>query len=615
MNKTRPFDRLGLWQAWFLRDPAGFIADLPQPWRAMGLAELAAAAWATSALHAALRPAWRLAVVEQARVLVVAFDAEGQFLASAEASPGRPGLLRMRRASARIETHPYDGGEAPPVRLARWNGWTAYRAARRSGSPMTEALQAAWPPAGPRYMAGGARPFAPPTPKAYRAWIARNESAPTRIEWPAGPTFAIVVPSDDKDAAASVRSQIWPHWRLQSLDSPPVAGEVVLALRSGDRLAPGALARLGDAFQDPEVAVVYADEDRLDKRGRRFGPVFKTAFDAERLNTQDYIGGAVAARVGAVGGSVLHVPLVLWHRRTARDWPAAHAAAAPAAPPKVLAVIPTRDRPDLLRGCMAGLLDRTDHPGLEVCIVDNGSVNPETLWLLADLSERPGVQVLRVDGPFDYPALNNIAVKGAKARVLAFLNDDTLVIEPGWLTAMAALAVRPDVGAVGAKLFYPDGRIQHAGVSLGLGPLGVAGHGFRGAPGDLGGPQRMLKVTRQVSAVTGACLVVERKKFNAVKGFDSTFQAAFNDVDLCLRLAGHGWKSVWTPEARLVHLESASRGRDASPERTTRLQGEADRMHERWGELLGRDPYYHPALSLMDERFAMGEGLRRSAAR
>ena len=278
-------------------------------------------------------------------------------------------------------------------------------------------------------------------------------------------------------------------------------------------------------------------------------------------------------------------------------------------------VVPTRDRADLLRGCAAGVLDRTDYRGLELCIVDNGSTSPETMRLLETLSRRPGVRVLRVDGPFDFPALNNAAAADSDADVLVFLNDDTLVIEPDWLAPMVALAVRPDVGAVGAKLFYPDGRIQHAGVTLGLGALGVAGHGLRGAPGDLDGPQGLLKVERQVSAVTGACLAVGRDKFAAVGGFDPAFQVAFNDVDLCLRLGARGWKTVWTPHARMVHLESASRGRDVSPERAARLEREAARMRERWGAALLADPYYHPALSLKGERFALGETLRSAQAR
>jgi GT2 family glycosyltransferase len=178
------------------------------------------------------------------------------------------------------------------------------------------------------------------------------------------------------------------------------------------------------------------------------------------------------------------------------------------------------------------------------------------------------------------------------------------VIDPGWLTEMAALAVRPDVGAVGAKLYFPDGRIQHAGVVLGLGPLKVAGHAFRGGPGDLGGPQDMLKVVREVSAVTAACLVVERAKFEAVGGFDGSFQVAFNDVDLCLRLNDRGWKTLWTPHARLVHLESASRGKEAAERKAARMAVETARMHERWGERLLSDPYFHPAL--VAERYALG---------
>ncbi len=273
---------------------------------------------------------------------------------------------------------------------------------------------------------------------------------------------------------------------------------------------------------------------------------------------------------------------------------------------EVLAIVPTRDRPGLLRACAAGLLEHTDYPALRLRIVDNGSTEPEALALLERLSTDPRVDVLRIEGPFNFSALNNAAVKGATAQLLAFINDDVLVVEPGWLKRMAALAVQPDAGAVGAKLFYPDGRLQHGGIVLGLGPHRVAGHELRGAPGNSPGPQGRLMVARQVSAVTAACMVVEREKFEAVGGFDETaFPVAFNDVDLCLKLGDRGWRNLWTPHARLMHLESASRGSDASGPAARRLAEEAERMRARWGERLDADPFYNPNLSLEDESFAL----------
>ena len=282
--------------------------------------------------------------------------------------------------------------------------------------------------------------------------------------------------------------------------------------------------------------------------------------------------------------------------------------------PAVTAVIPTRDHPDLLEACVAGLLEQTDYPSLQLCIVDNGSRGERALRLLQRLSRTPRVRVLRIDAPFNFSALNNAAVAQAETPLVAFVNDDILVVEPGWLTSMAALAIAADVGAVGAKLFYPDGRIQHAGIVLGLGPHAVAGHEFRGAPGDAPGPQHRLTVTREVSAVTAACMVVAREKFQAVGGFDERdLPVAFNDVDLCLKLAARGWRTLWTPQARLMHLESASRGSDRGAEAAERLAREARVMRERWGALLARDPYYNPNLTLADESFALAERSRAGA--
>lgn len=552
----------------FFGDPAGFMDGLVEPFRSLGLLELTAATWIAARLHA--RPHWRSATGSG---LAAAFDAAGDVLGAAEA----PGVLRLATDPARIETY---GGA---VTLQAWDPWSVYRAARRSGASRAAALKAAWPATGARYLVGGGAPYGPPEDTAYRAWLERTATA-------------VAAPAADFVAGAG--------------------------------LVEGAEAHLALAFADPAVQLVYADEDRAGVDGGPSAPVFKTAFDAVRLETQDYIGAAFAVRAGVAAdgktarkiastlpeGSVRHIPLALWRRSDPPSWPVA--ARPPAGPaPSVRVIVPTRDRPGLLAACAAGVLDRTEGEP-ELCVVDNGSVEPRTLALLAALSQRPRATVMRIDGPFDFPALNNAAAAGAQAEVLVFLNDDTWVIEPDWLAQMAVLAMRPDVGAVGAKLYYPDGRLQHAGVALGLGAHGVAGHPFRGAPGTMDGPQAMLRTVREVSAVTAACLAVERKKFEAVGGFDPALKVAFNDVDLCLRLAARGWKTVWTPHARVVHLESATRGSpEATVEKAARLKEEAALMHARWGARLGADPYYHPALSLAGERWALGDGLRSAEAR
>ena len=427
-----------------------------------------------------------------------------------------------------------------------------------------------------------------------------------------------------------------------------------------------------------DVAAVYSDEDSIDAIGRRSAPRFKPALDRERLLAQNYVNHLFAVRLdllrrlgglrpGLDGvqdhdlvlrtadsgeGAILHLPHVLYHWRIfpggaslsqnakatlddarlrmirarlveagqpaeARLGPRGHLLLRPrlqGPAPKVLAVVPTRDRPGLLEACVAGLLDQTDYPDLEICVVDNGSRSDRALRLLARLGRTPRVRVLRIDAPFNFAALNNAAVAGTAAELLAFVNDDVMVVEPDWLAAMVPLAVGPDVGAVGAKLFYPDGRIQHAGIVLGLGPQGVAGHEFRGAPGDAPGPQNRLLLTREVSAVTAACMVVGRRKFDEVGGFDAqAFPVAFNDVDLCLRLAQRGYRSVWTPHARLMHLESATRGTDKAEASDGRFAAEARRMRERWGAALLDDPCYNANLTLRDESFTLADRSRAPA--
>lgn len=451
-------------------------------------------------------------------------------------------------------------------------------------------------------------------------------------------------------------------------------GEIALFLDHDDLLAPHALALVASAFaHDPQLAAVYSDEDTLDEAGRRSAPLFKPDFDGERLLAQNYVNHAFAVRTDllrrlgglregfdaaqdhdlvlrvaeAAPGCIGHIPAVLYHWRVypgagtlsqreqgaaaarvraVQDALARRGEAATVrtgeggyavverivSRPSVLAIIPTRDRPGLLQACAAGLLEQTRGVDLKLRIVDNGSETAEARSALARLAERANVEVLRIEAPFNYSALNNAAARGADADLLLLLNDDILVIEPDWLARMAALALRPDVGAVGAKLHYPDGRLQHAGLVLGLGPQGIAGHELRGQPADTPGPQRRLLVTREVSAVTAACMVLERRKFVAVGGFDETLAVAFNDVDLCLRLREKGWRNLWTPHARLIHVESATRGSDADPARTARFQAEAARMKARWGEALTSDPYYNPNLTLEDESLALAQVGRRS---
>jgi GT2 family glycosyltransferase len=256
----------------------------------------------------------------------------------------------------------------------------------------------------------------------------------------------------------------------------------------------------------------------------------------------------------------------------------------------------TRDNADFLRRTISGILEKTRFARLDLVIVDSGSTDTRALNLLQSAANDPRVTLLRAPWPFNFSALNNLGAEKARGDVLVFLNNDMEIIEPEWLRELAERAIDPHVGAVGCKLLYPDGRIQHAGVVLGIGEgTGHFDAGLRdGEPGWLG---RNL-VLHEASAVTGACLAVERAKFAAAGGFDTHLPVEYNDIDLCLRLEELGFAALWTPFARLIHFESASRGR-ATFRRLDKHAAERAYFRQRWGDRLRDDPFFHPGLSLV----------------
>lgn len=272
--------------------------------------------------------------------------------------------------------------------------------------------------------------------------------------------------------------------------------------------------------------------------------------------------------------------------------------------PLVSIIIPTRDRLHLTQAAVDSILTKTDYPNLEIIIVDNASVEPETLtWFAQIQSADSRVRVLRDDRPFNYSALNNAAVAQARGDVIALLNNDVTVINRDWLSEMVSLAIRPSTGCVGAKLYYPDGRIQHAGVVIGMG--GVAGHAHLCFPGDHGGYFARLQLRQAYSAVTAACLVVRRDIYLAVGGLNETDLAvAFNDVDLCLKVQAAGHTNIWTPWAELTHYESASRGYEDTPEKISRFQTECAYMETTWQTRDFADPCYNPNLTLDRQDFS-----------
>lgn len=429
----------------------------------------------------------------------------------------------------------------------------------------------------------------------------------------------------------------------------------IVLLRHDAALGQDALALMAAALnQHPDLRLLYGDEDGMLQQEPPQDAVFKPRCDPDLLLAQDYFGPLVAIhrealeRAGAIrdgfGEAVVYelllrltallsreqvgrVPFVLTHRQS----PAASGAGGeeqrravldhlaqrglavervevePAGdlriryplgdpPPLVSLIVPTRDRVDLLRACVSGLLERTDYPALEVIVVDNRSREPETLGYLRELSADPRVRVRRYDAPFNFSAMNNLAAQEARGSVIALVNNDIVVIQPRWLRELASQAIRPGVGAVGAKLLYGDGTIQHAGIVLGM--RGGAGHVFRHLPGNAVGYGRWLTVPRGVSAVTGACLVVRRDLYLAVGGLDEAMPVSCSDVDLCLRLAERGHRTVFTPHAVLHHLESASRGYERTAAEWAETRREEAVLRARWGALMADDPFYSPNLRL-----------------
>lgn len=225
-------------------------------------------------------------------------------------------------------------------------------------------------------------------------------------------------------------------------------------------------------------------------------------------------------------------------------------------------------------------------------LIDNGSSDPETLTLVERLADHPDVRVLSDPRPFNWAALNNAGARVARGEILVFLNNDIEARRGGWLSALCAQAARPDVGAVGARLLYPDGRLQHCGLVVGL--AGAAGHVLAGLPGDAPGYLRMATVPRECSAVTGACLATRRFVFDLLEGFDEELGVNLNDVDYCLRAATKGYRTVYQPAAELIHHESPSRG-------TSGGVGDIVKFVDRWRDYITRgDPYLNAHLTRAD---------------
>jgi GT2 family glycosyltransferase len=400
-------------------------------------------------------------------------------------------------------------------------------------------------------------------------------------------------------------------------------GSYVLPLSESSLPRPHALLELALTLElKPSAALIYWDDDEIDARGARSRWRFKPAWSPDLLTSWNYLGELTLMRAEAIralggwravaspqhdlvlrlanagGDEIVHLAKVLVHVRDGAQIVPPDVAAplkASSSQPRVSLIIPTRDAADVLQTCIRSIKSRTRYPDYEILIIDNGSVEEKTKQLFAELSKDASIRILPRPGPFNFSTLNNSAAREATGAIIGLINNDIEVTHEDWLADMVALAVQPEVGCVGAKLVYPDGRIQHAGVVIGLG--GVAGHVHRFAPCDEPGYVNRLRYVNDVSAVTAACLIIRKEVFDAVNGLDEELTVAFNDVDFCLRVRAAGYLNLWTPFAELIHHESVSRGRDLTPTKARRFASEYAMMQRRWGAALLSDPYYSPHLT------------------
>ena len=419
---------------------------------------------------------------------------------------------------------------------------------------------------------------------------------------------------------------------------------------------------------DPQADAVYTDEDKVTTDlSEHFQPHFKPDFNLDLLRSNNYITHffVVRTRLAREAGGfrrefdgaqdydfifrctegakkVLHVPEVLYHWRTHKastaDNPASKMYAFEAGKraieahlarcgqegtvslrkdlgfyrveypvqgePLVSILIPNRDQKETLEKCLNSIWEKSTYNNYEILIVENNSSSPEIFDYYREIEKRPGVRILTWKEGFNYSAINNFGEKSAAGDYLLFLNNDVEVINPRWIEELLGNCQRKEVGIVGAKLYYPDDTIQHAGTVIGIG--GIAGHAFLNMPRSRTGYLHKASLQMDLSAVTAACMMMKRQVFEQLGGFEERLSVAFNDVDLCLRTVQVGYLVVYNPEVELYHYESKSRGAEDSEEKVRRFQEEIEFMRCRWMDLLKKgDPYYNRNLTLSKWNYSL----------
>ena len=435
-----------------------------------------------------------------------------------------------------------------------------------------------------------------------------------------------------------------------------------------DLLAPQALYRMAEAIVKEGADLLYSDEDKVDTEGtKHYQPHFKPDFNLDLLRSNNYITHLLVVKKSLAEAAgpfrddmsgaqdydfifrccekaekIVHIPEILYHWRTheasTSDNPMSKQYAYEAGKraieehlarvncpgrvellpdfgfyrvrypvqgrPLVSVIIPSKDASEELEACLDALFSNS-YENIEVLVVENNSEKQETFELYRKLTGNPRVRLLRWRKEFNYSAINNYAARAARGEYLLFLNNDVRgTISRGWLTEMLGVCQRPEVGAVGAKLYYPDNTVQHAGIVIGIG--GVAGAMFVGLPKGRGGYLHKANIMQDMSACTAACLLVRAEVFRKAGGFEEKLAVAFNDVDLCLKMRELGYLIVYDPYAELYHDESKTRGPEDTPEKVRRFQEEIDYMRIRWKNILKNgDPMYNRNLSLQKWNYSL----------
>ena len=445
-------------------------------------------------------------------------------------------------------------------------------------------------------------------------------------------------------------------------------GDYIILMDNDDEIAKNALMTLYKKLKKTKADVIYSDMDMIDAEGVHSSPLYKPDWSPELMLSQMYLGHLIAfkrglfeqcggfnseydgaqdydllLRMSELTNHIVHVPEVLYSWRMLPTSTAANADAKPYAQiagkraiqahrvlgdgkaevyetenlfvydvrysldqmPLASIIIPTKDHVDDLAVALDSVFEKTTYPNYEIIILDNNSEQEETRQFFKEIQqEKINVKVVEAYYEFNWSKLNNHGMREANGDVFVFLNNDVKVIEPSWLDRLVEQAMQPNAGVVGGQLLYEDGTIQHAGVIVGLG--GIAGHAFCGAGHNDNGYFSRILCAQDYSAVTAACMMMPKKLFDDLGGFDEGLKVAFNDIDLCMRIRKAEQLIVYTPFAELYHYESKSRGLEDTKEKVERFNGEVRYFAEKWKvELEKGDPYYNPNLTLEKHDFSL----------